>query len=290
MGLLLLIALRFFTDTFSACSISLATKIIRDAELSKQTSWQDPGTMKTALLDIELLRTSRILELGSGTGVLPCLALACSAIISPPSQMRWLATDQEAMLPLLSRNINDTASAHENSTGGGGRAMTALLDWVEASTIYRQGTASAVQKYLRQLFSHFESGTDGPYHTRQSRASIQGEVDRWSRPDVIVATDCIFNPSLFPVFLDTLNLLSSSVPGFYNEDRAPERGSLLPTPPLVLVVCELREPEALRQFLEEWLAPGHHGEQWCVATIEDISVLGPALVRGSVVWAAWRKT
>lgn len=226
-------------------SISLGTKLLRDISTSVNVKY-DHGRAEYALLDPDTFQSCCILELGAGTGILPCMVLSHPANTS--SACTWMATDQENILPLLRKNIQ-RAFPHRS------QIQATCLDWMEASNVYNRGTPSAKRAYLSQFAQ---------------------EAQQF--PDLIIATDCIFNPHLFPAFLDTLHLFSRPP-----SDGHAEKGTL------ALIVCELREPEAVRDFLERWLAIGKYNERWCVTTIEDHAILGQDLTKGNVVWAGWRQ-
>jgi hypothetical protein len=223
-------------------SLYLAEKIIRD--LSEITSGRrrHPSEQIAQLLSPIELAKCRVLELGSGTGILPLLLLAHPYLAKPDLGLKWLATDQPSMLSLLQKNLA-LSSAH-----------VAALDWVEASMVYHSNSESIKLSFLRNLMEPFGG-------SKNQDAKIA---------DLIIATDCIFNPSLFGPFVDTLNLCSA------------------PQKTIVMVVCELREPEAMTEFLQSWLNVGKRGEQWSIHALEGEAVLGKGLLRGSVVWVGWR--
>lgn len=223
-------------------SLYLAEKIVRDlSEAGSGHRTRHASEAAHFLLSPGELSRSRVLELGSGTGILPLLLLSHPYLANPYTRLSWLATDQANMLPLLRKNLSPTP------------AHVGALDWVEASTVYRSQSDSVKQAFLRNLLEPFNS----------SGSDLESA-------DLIMATDCIFNPFLFGPFVDTLNLCS------------------VPLKTIVMVVCELREPDAMTEYLQTWLNVGRKGEQWVVHTLEGEEVLGDRLLRGSVVWAGWR--
>lgn len=223
-------------------SVYLAGKLLRDMRSAERGRTRHASEPASCLLAPSELAECRVLELGSGTGVLPALLLSHPFFSQIDRRMRWLATDQTSMLPLLRRNLGPFPHAYVEG-----------LDWVEASKIYQSQSSSSSQAFLRDMLGPLETGEDERLH-----------------PDIIMATDCVFNPHLFAPFVNTLNLCS------------------VPHRTLVVVVCELREPEAMTRFLHTWLDEGEKGERWSVHTMEGEDVVGTDLVRGSVVWVAWR--
>lgn len=219
-------------------SVYLAAKILQDISLERRTACL-PDRQTHCILSQICLQKGRILELGAGTGVLPSLVLSHPNLLD--SSLRWIATDQGAIVPLLCKNL----VAHPRL------AAVAALDWVDASRVYKRQTPSALRALEQVLFQAWSSN--------KAEESIF--------PELVIATDCIYNPHLFPAFLDTLSLCAR------------------PQETLALVVCELREADMLREFLVQWL---EHKGRWCIYTLESPDVLGPHLAHGSVVWAAWR--
>lgn len=225
-------------------SLYLAEKILRDFNQVESGRKRHSSEESNLLIAPDKLAKSHILELGSGTGILPLMLLSHSYLVKFSGNLVWLATDQANMLPLLRKNLNRCPQTHVEE-----------LDWVEASKVYHSQSVSMRKSFLRDTFQTFNKGQD------------QQEV-RFA--DVIIATDCIFNPFLFKPFIDTLNLCS------------------FPQKTIVMVICELREPEAMTEFLQTWLKTGKKGEQWFIQTLQGQQVLGSRLLCGSVVWVAWR--
>lgn len=92
-----------------------------------------------------------ILELGSGTGALASLLTAAQLLGSDHSGCRiatWLATDQDEIVPLLSKN----AQLAQNSSPSTVNILAQPLDWVEAASAFTQSASQAL-RYRRQLFS-----------------------------------------------------------------------------------------------------------------------------------------
>ncbi|PWN37911.1 uncharacterized protein FA14DRAFT_119655 [Meira miltonrushii] len=203
------------------------------------------GAVDPFLLSPSHLMQARVLELGSGTGILPALILSHDLLSDNiDSTLHWIASDQDQIVPLLRKNV-------EGLSKGGVIASASAIDWIEASQIYKRGSSSSMHSYLKGILDTW---------------STDEQSIHW--PDIIFATDCIFNPHLFDAFLDTLCLFTQ------------------PNKTLVYVVCELRQADMMQDFLQAWL---DHSGNWTIHTIESSDVLGPHLSKGSVVWVAWRE-
>lgn len=190
------------------------------------------------------LEQIRILELGSGTGILPALILSHNLFSNDHSpNLHWIASDQEKIISLLRKNVKGLSK-------GNTIASTSTLDWLDASRVYQNGSSSSRQSVLKDILLEWLK---------------DDQTIQW--PDIIFATDCIFNPHLFIPFLDTLTLFSQ------------------PKQTLIYVICELRQADMMQEFLQSWL---DHPGSWTIYTIESVDILGPHLSKGSVVWVAWR--
>jgi hypothetical protein len=84
--------------------------------------------------------------------------------------------------------------------------------------------------------------------------------------DLVLVADCIYNPSLIPALISTVNHVAAMSSGE-------------PTP--VLVVVELRSEDVLREFLENWLSSGFW-QVWRVGG--EVGPLGMPYV----AWVGWR--
>lgn len=226
-------------------SVYFAAKVLCDLTKSQQQiSKPIDSTADPFLLSPSHLQQARILELGAGTGILPAMILSHNILSDNlGSSLHWIASDQDQIVPLLRKNVEGLSKGNMVASASG-------IDWLEASQIYRKGFSSSMQSYLKDVLHTWST----------DEQSIE-------RPDIIFATDCIFNPHLFDAFLDTLSLFTQ------------------PDKTLVFVVCELRQADMMQDFLQAWL---DHPGSWSIHTIESSDVLGPHLSKGSVVWVAWR--
>lgn len=83
------------------------------------------------------------------------------------------------------------------------------------------------------------------------------------RPGIIIASDCVYNPTLSAPLAHTISHLAG-----------PNT--------VVLIAAELRDPDPLEEFLRAWLEEG-----WRVARVgfEEGEEIGSG---GYVVWVGWR--
>ncbi|PWN43297.1 hypothetical protein IE81DRAFT_94470 [Ceraceosorus guamensis] len=254
-------------------SLALAALMLRQLSPSSETSASAPP-----LLQPQSFQIARILELGAGTGVLPLLLLAHPNIAAPNAGTTWIATDQAAMMPLLRRNLDahhlaqskePKASTSFNKSAGV-RLGSAELDWLEAQQAWESGVESRRQRFRSAVLSDFVGRST--CHVDKEAQGV--EDDAW--PDLILASDCIYNPSLFAALLATIDLFC-----------APNRT-------LALIVCELRSAETVQLWLSNWLARGSSGGRapntngkWCICSLEK-EMLGHMLGKGNAAWVAWR--
>lgn len=85
--------------------------------------------------------------------------------------------------------------------------------------------------------------------------------------DLVLAVDCIYNPSLVPPLLSAISQLCT------------------PNHTVALVVSELRSEDVMRDFLEGWLAREEDG--WKIYSVNgegDQSLLGARYA----LWVGWR--
>lgn len=131
-------------------------------------------TSNNSLLNMQLFRTStRILELGSGTG---SLAVLTDELFEKGSTATWTLSDQSSLLSTISRNLmsNGLELGRDRSPT---RYRIEDIDWfdTEKDWLNRHAVAS--------------KGREATY-------------------DVILAVDCLYNEALIPPFLHTLDLLA----------------------------------------------------------------------------------
>ncbi|BGP44747.1 Ribosomal protein lysine methyltransferase [Rhodotorula kratochvilovae] len=179
------------------------------------------------------LRTSTILELGSGTGF---LGLALRSIWA--DEGRWVFSDQLENLPLVLRNLRAngllppvrTAPPPPAGKAAGVKGSDAEVQRPQVELVELDWLAEAAA-WDRHPGSLYASTSPIP-----ATAALQAP------PDVILACDCVYNPSLSGPLAKTL--LRHAGPRT-----------------VVLVACELRDEEPLEAFLRAWVELGAK-EQW----------------------------
>lgn len=198
-----------------------------------------------------------ILELGSGTGFLGILLLT---MIEKKSN--WIFTDQLVNLPLVLKNLKkneefiNSYRKPEKKSGSirnlGGKVVDLEVDDYSVKEL----------DWLIESSDYLKSGS--------KYSSITEEEEQV--PDLILAIDCIYNPSL-------------SLPLFHTISRNASSKTV------VLVASELRDEEPLEVFLRAWLeldkdVNGNGGwEVWRVGFEEEEEIGG----KNFVLWAGWRK-
>ncbi|KZT52808.1 hypothetical protein CALCODRAFT_557880, partial [Calocera cornea HHB12733] len=165
-----------------------------------------PTPPLTPLLSPCHLPSAHILELGSGTGLLP--------VLLSPLVRNYTATDLAALLPLLRKNAA--------SNGVGEKVAVEELDWA---------ALMGLSEERRKLYFPLPDP-----------------------PELVLAVDCLYNPSLLRPFLATLSYLchpstpTPSSPSDPSDPYDPPQKR-----PVALVMSELRDPEVMREFLALWL-------------------------------------
>lgn len=147
--------------------------------------------------------------------------LACALV---PLVKQYTVTDIEDMVPLLRKNVVRALDAADLS-----HLTTTDLDWVQLH---------ATSPARRHLVFKRDEGYD-----------------------LILCCDCIFNPSLVPPLVATINYCST-------DDKT-----------IVMIVVELRQEDVLREFLDQWLASGH----WQIWRLPE-RYLGAR----TIGWVGWR--
>ncbi|GAA5980732.1 hypothetical protein JCM10908_001756 [Rhodotorula pacifica] len=252
------------------------------------------------------LASSTILELGSGTGFLG-IALR-DVVLNPNPQSetggRWLFSDQLVNLPLVVRNLraNGEIDAQPTSPPLSASATLSKSPKLKSRTLgtpiaeQRAAASSASSsgkkdKKKRERVEVLELdwlAEAAEWDREQSRPSTDGEHGKENEeegeeegPLVILAVDCIYNPSLSAPLAKTI-LRQAQV-----RSAAHRRHGTL-----VTVASELRDEEPLQEFLQAWIDAS--GDEWTIARLgwedeEERRVAGPLATGQFVVWVAWRK-
>ena len=224
----------------------LATTLLRQAYAPKPLR-DAHGEIVPSLLDLE--QKIRVLELGAGTGILPCTTGHALTNLDTT----WQATDQGDLLTLLQKNVRQLASD---------RVVATEIDWL------------TVSRALRQAYRH-----PTPYASllRNIRSEQSGNAGESDVPyDLIIAVDCIFNPSLFTPFLDSLWACCTV------------------SHTIAFVLVELREQEMMREFMQTWLEHTASlqgtasGSVWQIWSIESSALGLDGLQRGYACFVAFK--
>lgn len=157
------------TQAFS--SDRLQSNLSTSVEFAKLVLSQTAAP-RSAFLEPSRLAQASVIELGSGTGVLPVLL---SQLVR-----QYIATDQENLLPLVTKNIKKNADRTAGAT-----VNVAELDWTWSG------------KQLQRMWP-------------------AGELSC----DLLLAVDCLFNESLVKPFVDTLNRIDAKVVVVVSELRS----------------------------------------------------------------------
>ncbi|GAA5834015.1 hypothetical protein JCM9279_004189 [Rhodotorula babjevae] len=225
------------------------------------------------------LASSTVLELGSGTGF---LGLALRSIWGDKG--RWIFTDLLDNLPLVVRNLKangvESGSSAPSSGGQAGKATSrrptapsaqrpsAQVDVVELDWLVE---AAAWDAHPGSLY--LPSSPSSPARPLSSRSVSHAPSHP---PSLILAADCVYNPSLSAPLAKTLL-----------RHAGPDT--------LVLVACELRDEEPIDEFLRAWVTLGE-GDGWTVARLgwgeeerDGERARAQGIERGEfAVWVGWR--
>jgi hypothetical protein len=275
----------------------------------------DPSQDHLALLPS--LATSTVLELGSGTGFLG-IALR-DVVLAPNSDPervsgRWLFSDQVENLPLVVRNlranrvINDAeegaAAAVSKSRGSG--SGTPARGGTSSQTVRRERRievleldwlAEAVEWDREQRARIHRSGGGG--RGGCSDDDLADDDDELEGPLVLLAVDCIYNPSLSAPLAKTLLRQARRRSSASNKARRRALDSAAANDPgtVIVVVSELRDEEALEAFLKSWMEVTRRREEeeeeWTIARLgwddpDERRVAGELASGQFVVWVAWK--
>lgn len=169
----------------------------------------------------------------------------------------WTATDISALLPLIRKNISRNADAMKGfnaSRVSGSKDRADVPTKVSVEELDWTWSPRQIQRAFPSLPQEGSGNSDNHQDTAF---------------DLLLAVDCLFNESLVKPFVNVLNNVDAEV---------------------VVIVSELRSPDVLRLFLEEWLKSG----EWTVwRACKGSEAAGGAesvalLARNMVVWVGWR--
>jgi len=229
-----------------------------------------PSPSDTPLLSTTSLSSCHVLELGfvfnsfilygcyqlldrSGTGLL--------GIILAPLVAKYTATDLPQLLPLIRKNMEFNLSPSERS-----KTFINDIDWVQLHNTPTQlrhkifPPRSLSDRYFpRNLFQERSTARRTAPPVQLSPPKHRGQID------LIIAVDCIYNPSLTAPLLDTVEYLTTLDSRITAQSQTEVNMNVGPLPsPTVLIVLELRAAEASRDFLHAWLELPGRWEIWSV--------------------------
>jgi len=149
-----------------------------------------------------------------------------------PLVRQYTATDIPDLLPLIRKNLalNFDGCSDLTASTSGSNVTVEELDWL---------------------------------HVHRTPPSTRARFFPFAADplDLILAVDCIYNPSLLPALVETIDFLTT------------------PGKTAVLIVIELRQEDVVREFLELWIAKGGW-EIW--------RVRGEFLSSRYAVWVGWK--
>lgn len=250
--------------------------------------------------------TSTLLELGSGTGF---LGLACRGTVH-----RWIYSDLGANLDLVRRNLARNgveAGRGAMAARGEGRGAKAKESDKNRKGSKKEGEGGP-EGWEREVMveidwmDYLPSAVDDQDRGRGRGPEQRTRVGRLpidQRPSIILAVDTLYNPELAIAFAHALTALVQdstypSSPSLSDSDpRGPSfqsAGSIVGSEEeererrrkrdriAVLVVFELRDPEALEVFLGCMLA-----QEWRLVRVSFASATGGSGGQ-NVGWIGWR--
>ncbi|KAL1743235.1 hypothetical protein HDZ31DRAFT_41429 [Schizophyllum fasciatum] len=206
-------------------------------DFAKMMLRQHHSPNSASIFDKRLLPDLRVLELGAGTGLL--------SVLLAPLVKHYMATDIPGLTHLISKNV-----AH-NLTDNDTRNNVAVeaLDWEQLH--------QTSPERRRRFFTY--AGGPGASEARP----YSGKDATNDAPDVILAVDCLYHPSLVGPLVSTLNHFAR------------------PNETVVVIVSELRAEDVMRDFLEAWLGDAARWEIWRAGDGAD----GPGLL--GVPYVIW---
>lgn len=207
--------------------------------------WGRTDTSIPTLFRPDRLAGCRVLEIGAGTGILAASLLTHADWLPsgcPP--LHYLATDQSTNIPLLHKNLDSLCDPL-----GRFRLHVDELNWRTYHDVCKSTNASRLIPRLLQ----------------DTLAPFSGESESLEYPDLIFSVDCVYNPSLYPELLSTIELLCA------------------PRHTVVLCVVQLRAYDSVHEFLDAWLRTG----QFAIHALDE-SVFPASVRQGWVAWLAWR--
>lgn len=193
-----------------------------------------------------------MLELGAGVSPLSALALS-------PRVGRYILSDQDYVLKLLTRNLEENLGP---TSSGPGRPLAKA----KGTDSKRSHRSTNDARHNVSSARHGDSGLRGRGNVSvlevdwettapesiiahlQAASRDEGEAGYEPSLSALIATDCVFNPAIIDPFVDMLAALSSPSPSSPAlDDGANER------PVICIVAQQLRSPDVFSDWLEAML-------------------------------------
>ncbi|KAF9514481.1 hypothetical protein BS47DRAFT_1381978 [Hydnum rufescens UP504] len=244
-------------------SVELARTLLKDQYF--------PSTSGAPLLDPDMLRQVHVLELGSGTGLL--------GILLSPFVSHYTLSDLPYLLPLIQKNIARNSGAvlpvsnsHKSPPRTSGIRKKAPHAHPNPNPPPSHHTGGTRRRSTSQTLPPFGLSPSSnctvspldwialaatPAHS-SARARARAAVlpPDLTSVDLILAVDTIYNVSLIPSFISVLDEFARSGPGVGSGSSPVVENKPSDQKPatVVLIVCELRDEDVMRAFLDAWLS------------------------------------
>ncbi|KAI5124253.1 hypothetical protein M0805_005102 [Coniferiporia weirii] len=210
----------------------------------------------TSLFKPDRLKECSVLELGAGTGLL--------SIILAPWVRYYTATDLDYLVPLIRKNITANLPSVKH----------ALMPPRHHSSIrHRPSAKHPVPVPAPTLESVVAVETLDWLQLQRTAPQTRSSLFRLTHadpPDVIIIADCVYNPTLLPALVATLDHFAR--PGHTR----------------VVVAVELRAEDVIRGFLELWTGLGGW-EIWRVGGRKYNDDYEPSwLGVNFAIWVGWK--
>lgn len=201
-------------------------------------------------------------------------------MILSPWANHYTITDLDYLVPLIQKNVTTNRSnisqVARRARAGSTHKSTNLPD----SRVSDNITIESLD--WLQIHEAMKSSRKLPWPLQ--------EQDQIS---LVLAVDCIYNPSLIPAFIDTLDYFATSRTAFTGHSEPDGWGDQYERCPCVVVAVELRAEDVLREFLQKWLAKGGWSI-WRVDWDQGAAGRGPGeQAEGGLdvcfaVWVGWK--
>ncbi|ORX36948.1 hypothetical protein BD324DRAFT_479323 [Kockovaella imperatae] len=231
-----------------------------------------PSSSSLPLINAATLAKTRILELGSGTGLL--------AIVLQNLCGQFTASDRWENLKLIKRNLELNKVKARDLDEGGQRSPTSLKSTRKPSLARHtshdrhkfqdDSNGGSQAKHDQILLEEIDWLAISQERKSDQKSSSQAQARPMPAYDLILCVDCIFNEHLAQPLVDTL------------VKYCPKGGQTI-----VWVIVELRSSDVLSKFLETWF--NDPSGPWTIVRLSHAS-MGDWNGRRPrwVGWVGWR--